>query len=166
MRRVAAAAGVTPMAIYHHFANREALLAAVTMREFDRLAEELDTRRIGGSAKRQLSTLVNWYVDYALRSPHTFDYVFLHPRQDVRQYPADFRRRSSPTLNRLADIVEAGMERGELRKGDVWEVAMAIWAHVHGYVALYRGGRFSLSEEAFRRLCRRSMGRLFDGLKG
>ena len=35
MRRVAKQVGITPMAIYHHFRNRDALLVAVTDGEFD-----------------------------------------------------------------------------------------------------------------------------------
>ena len=34
MRRVAEAVGITPMAIYHHFPNRDSLLNSVTDREF------------------------------------------------------------------------------------------------------------------------------------
>ncbi len=34
MRRVATAVGITPMAIYHHFADRRALLNFVVDREF------------------------------------------------------------------------------------------------------------------------------------
>jgi Tetracyclin repressor-like, C-terminal domain len=68
-------------------------------------------------------------------------------------------------LNRVADAVEEAMRNGQLRKDDVWEIALELWAHVHGYVALYRAGRLSLSEEQFRRLYRRGLRRLIDGLK-
>jgi len=61
--------------------------------------------------------------------------------------------------------VARGMESCFLKKDDVWEVALELWAHTHGYVALYRAGRFSLSERAFRALVRRSLRRLIDGLK-
>jgi AcrR family transcriptional regulator len=37
MRRVAEAVGITPMAIYHHFPSREALLNTITDREFAKL---------------------------------------------------------------------------------------------------------------------------------
>jgi len=39
-----------------------------------------------------------------------------------------------------------------------------LWALVHGYVALYRAGRFALSEKQFRELCRRAVERLINGL--
>lgn len=40
----------------------------------------------------------------------------------------------------------------------------ALWALMHGYVALYRAGRFKLSPKQFRELCTRALDRLFDGL--
>jgi hypothetical protein len=40
-----------------------------------------------------------------------------------------------------------------------------MWAHTHGYVSLYRGGRFDLPEKEFRALVRRSLRRLIHGLK-
>jgi hypothetical protein len=57
------------------------------------------------------------------------------------------------------------MEKGRLRRDDIWEIAMELWAHVHGYLMLYRGGRFNLSEEKFRILVQRSLRRLVNGLK-
>ena len=56
------------------------------------------------------------------------------------------------------------MAAGVLRKDDKWNVAMDLWAFAHGYVALYRSGRFALDEAAFRLLFQRSFRRLFDGL--
>ena len=51
------------------------------------------------------------------------------------------------------------------KKDDTWEVALARWAHAHGYVALYRAGRFALSEEEFQSLFRRSMEKFLNGLR-
>ena len=80
-------------------------------------------------------------------------------------FPEDFRARRSPTLNPVADLLQKAMEAGYLKQDDVWEVAMELWAHTHGYVALYRGGRFDLPEKEFRALVRRSIRRMIHGLK-
>ena len=79
--------------------------------------------------------------------------------------PRDFRARRSPTLTPVADRVAAAMADGRLAKDDVWEVALQLWAHVHGYVSLYRAGRFRLSEARFRDLYHRAMVRLVRGLE-
>jgi AcrR family transcriptional regulator len=114
--------------------------------------------------RAKLTELMQGYIDYALERPHVFDFVFSRERPGARKYPEDFQARRSPTLNVLADTLMDGMQAGALAKADVWELALQFWALVHGYVALYRAGRFELSPKAFRELCDRSIERLFDGL--
>lgn len=165
MRRVARAVGITPMAIYHHFPNRQALLKFVTNREFEKPVDHTDMLQRGVARASQLLRVMDYYLDYSFMRPMIFDYVFSQYRVDARRFPDDFRARRSPTLNRVADTVASAMRSGVLRKDDVWEVALELWALIHGYVALYRAGRFALSEKQFRLLCRRSLTRLLDGLK-
>ena len=164
MRRVAQAVGITPMAIYHHFPNREALLNSITDREFTKLLNYIQAHSLRGNAEARLIAVMDGYVDYALAQPRVFDYVFSRVRQGARQFPEDFRARRSPTLNPVADALAKEMEKGTLKKDDVWEVAFGLWAHVHGYVVLYRGGRIGLSEKEFRELLHRSVRRFVDGL--
>jgi AcrR family transcriptional regulator len=165
MRRVATAVGITPMAIYHHFADRRALLNFVVDREFSKYVESLQALPRRGNYESQILTCMDAYIDYAFSHPRIFDYVFAEPRPGARRFPEDFRARRSPTLNPVADLLQKAMEAGYLKQDDVWEVAMELWAHTHGYVALYRGGRFALSEKEFRALVRRSIRRMIHGLK-
>jgi AcrR family transcriptional regulator len=165
MRRVAQAVGITPMAIYHHFPNREALLNFVVDREFAKFLGYIQTRPMQGSIESQLIGCMDSYIDYAFDRPRIFDYVFVQPRPNARRYPDDFRARLSPTLNPIADLVAQAMKSGFLKRHDVWEIALQLWAHAHGYVTLYRAGRFHLSEDEFRALARRSIRRMIHGLK-
>jgi AcrR family transcriptional regulator len=165
MRRVATAVGITPMAIYHHFADRKALLNFVVDREFTKYSESLQATPRRGTYESQILTCMDAYIDYAFAHPRIFDYVFAEPRPGARRFPEDFRARRSPTLNPVADLLQKAMEAGYLKQDDVWEVAMELWAHAHGYVALYRGGRFDLPEKEFRALVRRSIRRMIHGLK-
>jgi AcrR family transcriptional regulator len=164
MRRIAGEVGITAMAIYHHFPNREALLDQVVNSEFEKLAGFFGRAVENGSFDKQMVHVMDGYVDYALTHPRIFDYVFSSPRPGARQFPRDFRARLSPTLNLIADTVASGMERKKLKRDDVWEIAMSYWAHVHGYLMLYRAGRFHLSEREFRKLIHRSLRRLLHGL--
>jgi AcrR family transcriptional regulator len=165
MRRIAAEVGITPMAIYHHFPSREALLDKIVDTEFERLAEFFREPVKGSTASARIVHAMDGYIDYALAHPRIFDYVFSSPRPGARRFPEDFRARRSPTLNVTADALSEWMRAGELKRDDVWEIAMALWAHVHGYLALYRGGRFHLTEDEFRKLVRRSLRRFYHGLK-
>jgi AcrR family transcriptional regulator len=167
LRRVATAVGITPMAIYHHFPSREALLHDVCDAEFNRHAAMLvaSQRQAGGSIETRLTRNLETFLDFALKRPHVYDFVFSQPRVGARQYPEDFKARRSPTANVLADLIAEGMRTGLFRKGDVWEMTMMMAAQTQGLITLWRGGRFSLSDKEFRALCHRFSRRLVDGFK-
>lgn len=169
MRVVAQAVGITPMAIYHHFPNREALLQAVTDREFERLAafQQARLKKLPPRARPRtvMFELMHGYIDYAMARPLLFDYVFSRERPGARRFPEDFRARRSPTATPLADAIEAGMAAGWLRQDDAWEVTMVMVGSLHGWLVLYRGKRFSYSEAEFRAFCDRGMDRLLAGLR-
>jgi AcrR family transcriptional regulator len=165
MRRIAGEVGITPMAIYHHFANRDELLQSIVTKEFDQLLGFIQQAPASPSMENHIVHIMDAYLDYAFARPHIFDYIFSKPRPDARRYPEDFRERRSPTLNPLADAVAKWMEKGKLKQDDVWEVAFELWAHAHGYVMLYRAGRFNLSQDEFKKLVHRSIRRILHGLK-
>ena len=164
MRRVAKEVGITAMAIYHHFPSHEALLDAVVESEFEQLVGFFSRSNENRSFEAAMIHIMDGYIDYALAHPCIFDYVFSMPRPDARRFPDDFRARRSPMLNITADIVSSWMKLGKLKRDDLWEIAMQLWAHAHGYLALWRGGRFHLSEGEFRKLVHRSLRRLLHGL--
>ena len=165
MRRVAAAVGLTPMAIYRHFPNHEALLKRISDDSLQEIAHRWSARAQGGDAAARVIAIQRIYLDYALAHPHLFDHAFSVPREDARRFPADFLERRSPTLNVVADVVVEAQRSGYLRKGDPWDIAMTLWAHSHGLIALYRAGRFSFDERQFRTFYETSLERLLDGLK-
>jgi AcrR family transcriptional regulator len=167
LRRVAGAVGITPMAIYHHFPSREALLHDVCNAEFNRHAAVLLTHqeKAGGSIEVRLRRNLETFLDFALKRPHVYVFVFSQPRPGARRYPEDFKARRSPTANVLADLIAEGMRTGLFRKGDVWEATLMMSAQTQGLITLWRGGRFSLTEKAFRALCLRVARGLVDGLK-
>jgi len=165
MRRVAELVGITPMAIYRHFPNREALLKRLSDDSFNTVAHEWEVRATHPDILERLLALLEPYLNYALEHPHLFDHAFSVRRDDARRFPEDFHARQSPTLNVVADAVAEGMRLGVLKQDDPWDVAMSLWAHAHGLVALYRAGRFSYDEARFRKFYFDSIGRLIDGIK-
>jgi len=92
MRRVAQAVGITPMAIYHHFPNREALLRTVTQNEFEKLRSLIEALKLRGSAENRLVVTMQGYVDYALARPRIFDYVFSSVRPEAWRMRREWAR--------------------------------------------------------------------------
>ena len=165
MRRVADAVGITPMAIYRHFPNRDALLKRISDDSFNEIAHHWSARNEGDDLVARLLSIQRIYLDYALAHPHLFDHAFSVPREDARRFPEDFRARRSPTLNVVHDVVVEAQRAGVLRAGDPWDIAMTLWAQSHGLIALYRAGRFSYDDRQFRIFYEASLERLLDGLK-
>ena len=165
MRRVAEAVGITPMAIYRHYPNREALLEAVAERIFASVAADWSRRSRDPDPSARLLALLEPHLDFALRHPHLFDLAFSAPREGARRYPEDFRAGRSPTFNVAVEAIAEGMRRGGLREDDPHAVMMTVTGLQHGLIALYRAGRFSLDEAAFRAFYMDAMRRLLDGLR-
>ena len=165
MRHVAKAVGITPMALYRHFANREGLLHALADAGFTELAARLEAAVAQGSAERRLAANLDVFLDFALEKPRLFELMFLHRREGARQFPGDFRAGRSPTAKFSAAALEAGMKDGTFRKDDVWEIAFETGAMLQGLVMLYVGGRVGMSEEEFRALCHRAFRRYFHGIR-
>jgi len=163
MRRIAEQVKITPMAIYKHYPDRAAILNAVADQGFEELAGTLDGRRWRGGSIKQVVDRMEIYLDHAVANPHLFELMFLQPREGARKFPDDFVQRRSPTANLVADALAAGMEAGEIAKGDIWEIAFQLGALAQGLILLRLGGRVALSPEQFRKLYRQSITRFLHG---
>jgi AcrR family transcriptional regulator len=165
MRRIAATIGVTPMALYRHYPNRDALLTAVADRAFADLLDGWKARPpSGGDAVADLHAAFDALLDLAVAQPHLYRFLFTEVRADARTYPDDFRTGGSPTLTVVADIIRAGIEQGLLREDDVWDVAFTVAAHMQGLILLLQGGRTDPSPDRVRAMCHASLGRILHGL--
>jgi len=165
MRRVARAVGITPMALYRHFADRDGLLNALADAGFAELAARMEGAALPADPERQLMGIFELFFDFALEKPRLFELMFLQRRSGGRQYPRDFRAGRSPTAKFAAAALEAGMKKGVFRKGDVWEITFELGAMLQGLVMLYVGGRVGAPEEEFRAMCHRAMRRYLDGIR-
>ncbi|TDP94098.1 TetR family transcriptional regulator [Labedaea rhizosphaerae] len=165
MRRVADAVGITPMAIYRHYPNREAMLDAVADAVSGELAEQWGRRDDEPDLERRILGLLNDFLDFALGRPHLYALVMIERRAGTRTFPADYAAGRSPSFAPMLRAVEDGMAKGFLREGDPAELAMTFAATGLGLAQLYLGGRIDLSEKDFRQLCRRSVFTVLDGAR-
>jgi len=164
MRRIAEKVGITPMALYRHFPNREALLRAATEMEYQRIADYFKASHARSDATGL--RVLRGYLDYALDHPNLFRYMYFSQRADVLAYPEALKTGASPSLRMLVVAVTGAMQEGKLRADDIPETSLTIWAHAHGLVTLYLSGRILLSRREFTELFLRSMDRLLVGLCG
>ncbi|HWM01374.1 MAG TPA: TetR/AcrR family transcriptional regulator [Actinophytocola sp.] len=135
LRRVAREAGVSPGAPYHHFPDRAALLAAISVRGFERLAEQLRTARAGATGFRDvLVALVVAYVDFARRHPGYFQLIFRPELSKPDKHP-DARVAADAAYGVLTDAI------AECEVSDPDGLAVSLWAFGHGLASLALDGQ-------------------------
>jgi AcrR family transcriptional regulator len=153
LRKVAAAVGLTPMAIYRHYKNKDALLDALVMAGFDRWETRLAPAVAASTPRAQLDNAVRAYRDFALQEPKYFELMFLTPRQRVPRAPASLAATSSPSFAILIDAVRKMV-------ADPAPVILMVWAAAHGLLALHFSGRFGFDDRVFSRQYDQTMGLL------
>jgi len=163
LRAIGQKAGVTPMAVYRHFADKAALLEAVGAYALD-----VWQRRVQALAGLPLlagfEAISTAFVDFALDEPALFDAAFVLKTRAERIYPEDFEAGRSPVVGGFAKRLGEGQAAGLVCDGPPLELAMAVWGVLQGLVGLHRSGRFNLSRPEFTALCLRSAERIY--LKG
>lgn len=161
LREVAAKVGITPMAIYRHFANKEALVDALVLDALDEWSARVAALpAAAGLAKvEQMGEAV---LDFALSQPRRFEAAFLLPSRKARRYPDDFAAGRSPAGNVHLAALEEGIRQGKLGGAPPVEILLINSALSQGLVTLYRAGRIAGGEAEFRALYRRAMRRVFQ----
>jgi AcrR family transcriptional regulator len=139
LREVAKKVGVTPPAMYHHFGDKEALLAAVAEEGFVELYEAMAGARDAAGPKpaARLRALGKSYVHFAVARPAHFRVMF-EKLLDYSAYPS-LHAAADRTFATLLESIGAGQEAGVVRRGDPAELALLAWSTVHGLAMLWVG---------------------------
>jgi AcrR family transcriptional regulator len=128
MRAIARAVGVTPPAVYLHFADKRELMSAVLEHVFADLARALEDADQGDPHER-VRAILQAYVTWGLAHPGR--YKISYEGAIARQLPPDAERRfGRPLLQRLAAAVRA------IQPHDPMRTATQLWACAHGVVSL------------------------------
>jgi AcrR family transcriptional regulator len=136
LREAARRAGVSHTAPYRHFADREALLAAVAEEGFRELGARM--RAAGAAVADPAAGFAAEglaYVRFAVEKPSHFRVMFGGFIADPHGYPA-LARAGAEAYRQLVDGVRAGQDAGLIRAGDPEELALLPWSVVHGLAAL------------------------------
>lgn len=141
LRGAAQLAGVSHAAPYRHFADKQALVAAIAERGFRLLTASMrEELAIGAPAGTldELDALGVGYVRFATRHPDYVRVIFGGVIDD-HGAPA-LRSAGEEAYNVLRDAVARGIERGDLRGPDADAVSLSCWSLVHGLSDLLSSG--------------------------
>jgi len=142
LRAVARLAGVSQAAPYRHFANKEAILAAVAEDGFRSLmtAMRQSVQDCGDLPLARLRAVGIGYVTFATSHPSHFRVMFGRDMADRSAFPA-LRQVASDTLAMVVDAIADGQRAGLVRSEEpAADLALTAWSSVHGLSALLIDG--------------------------
>ena len=160
MRRLAAEVGCSPMAPYRHFADKQALIAAIRAQAFDRLADALDG--VAKDNRHRAADIGDAYVRFARENPAAYKLMFDLAQPDEAAYP-DLAKAAARARVSMSGYVSELVEAGVLQ-GDPVELGYVFWAAIHGLIVLDLAGRIP-ADPGFEALRRRTLGALMRGLR-
>ncbi len=142
LRKVAQKAGVSHNAPYFHFADKQALIAAISTEGYRTLFEQLVMIRETYQAdpRRQLVEAAFMYLRFAQNRPAHFKVTFSNAVEREEAYP-DLVEMADNLLGELIKIVDACQKSGILHPTPVGAMAVSVWSAVHGFTSLFIDGQ-------------------------
>jgi AcrR family transcriptional regulator len=137
LRKVARRAGVSHAAPYRHFANKQALIAAINEEGFHMLAERIRStlNEVSDEPSEQLLGVALAYVRFAKENPWLMREMF--SGITIERETFESLHTASKSVYRLyAEVIRSGQERGKIVDGDPTALAGVLWSVLHGLAML------------------------------
>lgn len=140
MREIAKQINYSATTLYHHFADKEALLQAVCDEDFLALASGMREIMQIPDLIIRLQALSNGYAQFALQHPSHYRLMFMTPRAPFNMEISQIEQ-GNPEQDACAQLklivqeaFEAGLFKTELTDHEL--IAQTVWAGVHGVCSL------------------------------
>lgn len=148
LREVARRVGVSHTAPYRHFADKDALLAAVAEEGFQLLRQQLKTamHQATSDSLKQLQTIGMAYIQFALDHASHYRIMFgAYGATSAQKTPA-LAEAAMQALMVIINSIVAGQQAGVMRTEDPQQLAWAAWALVHGLAMLLIDQQISVTD--------------------
>lgn len=164
LRKVAGRAGVSHSAPYSHFADKQALIAAISTEGFRQLYERMSAvaEEYKTTPFMQLIEVAWAYVQFALDDRDRFKVMFSGVLEKEKEY-SEFVAESQRNFQLVKMIVEANQVAGVLRSGASDLAALSAWGIIHGFVMLLLEGQIPhaiLEQKSLRELVELQLGQI------
>ena len=139
MRGIADAIAYTPTALYHHFANKQALVAELCRMDFDGLARHFTACNLIADPLERIRQIGLLYLQFAVQYPNHYQFMFMTALPDNVDYHTE--NAGNPERDAYALLVlscrqaiDQDRVRPEFKDPD--ELAQILWAALHGLISL------------------------------
>jgi AcrR family transcriptional regulator len=138
VRAVAAEAGVAPMGVYNRFGGKSGLVAALSIRGFDRLRAAIEAGDEPDPRARLRACCLR-YREFALANPRLYA-ILLDQAIPGERGSAEVAEHAAGYFRVLVRHMELVAAAGTLTAADARDAAQQVWSALHGAVALELNG--------------------------
>jgi AcrR family transcriptional regulator len=164
VRNVAAAAGCSTTGVYTYFGGKDGLVDAIFVDGFEKFDAALVAAADGLGPMDGLYATGEAYRAWALANPTQYQMMFTRAVPDFVATDAA-QARALQSFEALVGRVDRAIDSGDLAEHDAVEVAMHVWATVHGYVMLELMQMQPPTAPAPSPTYTAGLARVFDGLR-
>ncbi|MEM7738251.1 MAG: TetR/AcrR family transcriptional regulator [Deinococcota bacterium] len=141
LRKLAVKLEVDHTAVYRHFKNRDALLAAMIEVGYQKLIEMMaEAWQTDAPWRERIKQVVKAYAEYARTNPNLFEIMF-GGALDESQYPA-LQQLSMQSTNMFVTYVKQAQTDGMFTGDEPSKVALNICMLCHGLAQMVVGNQF------------------------
>ena len=135
IRKLAQRMECSPMALYSYFADKQALLTALALEGFEKVAKRFDFT-VHRDPLAALRKILLDYIAYAEENPNEYRILFLSVETlgELKLSREDLQERN-PAFGALFKCVETCIKAGVLQ-GDAFAVSTVLWTCAHGAASL------------------------------
>lgn len=138
LRQVAEQIGYSATTIYLYFASKDELLFTIADEGFAHFQRLLDAASAGpGDDLAALARIGRAYISFGLAQPAHYRLMFMERADFLLGCRAGERAPRVSALNIVEQHIRAGIAAGIIRPGPPTALADALWAAVHGVVAMH-----------------------------
>ena len=142
LRRLAKEVGVTPSAVYNHFADKDSLMLAIKIRLYEELNRFFEARcQDSGDPEQGLLEVCYAYYRFSLEQPARFLFLFSSVLPLERSTP-EFIEVACLSLVRSRKLIYKIFEKYNIpcEEEDVVNTTILVWSQLHGIVMLRNSG--------------------------
>lgn len=138
LRDVASRAGVSSAAVYHHYANRSALVARLAIVGFNELESRMQQASASSKDDVRLEAAMQAYVEFGRAHPALYQLMFGPEIAACEGFP-DLTEASNRSYDAFKRVV-AGQLQLDITSAEVAQAALAGWSLGHGLLLLLING--------------------------
>lgn len=163
LRQVAGAAGITPMAIYRHFDDKDTLELALLERAFAVFESYLLEARSSGTPGQRLTALAAQFFSFALEREAHFRFLFLSDaRPTAGPRGSEVRGLSRPTFLILREALERWQAEPAIDNEALNSLTIDVLAFCIGQVSLVLSGNLAYPRRERKKHLERAFERFID----